>query len=86
LLFWGGGCLCLVHKRVYRIYRRLELNLRIKPRKRIVREKPVTLAVPAAINDVWSMDFMQDQLAGGRSIRLFVSALLGTRHPPQRRG
>jgi putative transposase len=24
------------HKRVYRIYRELELNLRIKPRKRIV--------------------------------------------------
>lgn len=28
------------HKRVYRIYRELELNLRIKPRKRLVREKP----------------------------------------------
>jgi putative transposase len=78
---WGFG-LCFLylrnvkgfawnHKRVYRIYRRLELNLRIKPRKRIVREKPVTLAVPAAINDVWSMDFMHDQLADGRSIRLF---------------
>ncbi len=28
------------HKRVYRIYRELELNLRIKPRKRLIREKP----------------------------------------------
>lgn len=28
------------HKRVYRIYRGLELNLRIKPKKRIVRERP----------------------------------------------
>jgi hypothetical protein len=27
-------------KRVYRIYRNLELNLRIKPKKRMVREKP----------------------------------------------
>ncbi len=34
------------HKRVYRIYRELELNLRIKPRKRLVREKPQPLAVP----------------------------------------
>jgi len=34
------------HKRVYRIYRELELNLRIKPKKRIVREKPVPQAVP----------------------------------------
>ncbi|WP_351125155.1 IS3 family transposase, partial [Shewanella sp. T24-MNA-CIBAN-0130] len=34
------------HKRVYRIYRELELNLRIKPRKRLKRDKPDTLAVP----------------------------------------
>ena len=38
------------HKRVYRIYRELELNLRIKPRKRLVREKPDELAVPEAPN------------------------------------
>jgi len=59
------------HKRVYRIYRALELNLRIKPRQRLVREKPQTLAVPTQMNAVWSMDFMHDQLADGRSIRLF---------------
>jgi len=59
------------HKRVYRIYRELELNLRIKPKKRLVREKPEPLAEPASINSVWSMDFMHDQLADGRSIRLF---------------
>lgn len=78
---WGFG-LCFLylrnvkgfkwnHKRVYRIYRELELNLRIKPRKRMVREKPETLTVPEAINQVWSMDFMHDQLEDGRSIRLF---------------
>ena len=53
---WGFG-LCFLylrnvqghgwnHKRVYRIYRELELNLRIKPRKRLKREKPEELAVP----------------------------------------
>lgn len=57
------------HKRVYRIYRALELNLRIKPRKRLVRQEPEPLVEPACINEVWSMDFMQDQLADGRSIR-----------------
>ncbi len=31
------------HKRVYRIYRELELNLRIRPKKRLVREVPVPL-------------------------------------------
>jgi kynureninase len=33
------------HKRVYRIYRELELNLRIKPKKHMVREKSVALTV-----------------------------------------
>jgi putative transposase len=78
---WGFG-LCFLylrnvkgfpwnHKRVYRIYRQLELNLRIKPKKRLVREKPEPLAEPEEINQIWSMDFMHDQLADGRSIRLF---------------
>jgi putative transposase len=58
------------HKRVYRIYRALALNMRIKPRQRIVREKPLPLAVLTQQNETWSMDFMHDQLADGRSIRL----------------
>lgn len=77
---WGFG-LCFLylrnvkgylwnHKRVYRIYRLLELNLRIKPRRRIVREKPQPLSVPERINQSWSMDFMHDQLSDGRSCRL----------------
>ena len=57
------------HKRVRRIYRDLELNLRIKPKKRLVREKPEPLAVPDAPNATWSRDFMSDQLADGRSFR-----------------
>ena len=59
------------HKRVYRIYRELELNLRIKPKKRIIRKKPVVLAVPDAINQCWSMDFMHHKLTDGRTFRLF---------------
>jgi len=78
---WGFG-LCFLylrnvkgygwnHKRVYRIYKELELNLRIKPKKRIIREKPEPLAVPESINECWSMDFMYDNLVCGRSYRLF---------------
>lgn len=78
---WGFG-LCFLylrnvkgfgwnHKRVYRIYKELELNFRIKPKKRIVREKPEPLAVPTEINQCWSMDFMHDQLNDGRKFRLF---------------
>ena len=76
---WGFG-LCFLylrnvqgygwnHKRVYRIYCELELNLRIKPKKRLKRDKPEPLAVPDVPNDTWSMDFMADQLADGRSVR-----------------
>ena len=57
---WGFG-LCFLylrnvkgyhwnHKRVYRIYRELELNMRIKPNKRLKREVPEPLAVPEAMN------------------------------------
>lgn len=59
------------HERVYRIYRELELNLRIKPKKWLVRERPEPLAVSDTINQVWSMDFMHDQPTDGRSFRLF---------------
>ncbi|XOU55396.1 IS3 family transposase [Allohahella sp. A8] len=57
------------HKRVYRIYRELELNLRIKPRRRLKREKPDALSVPTAPNQVWSIDFMSDTLIDGRKLR-----------------
>lgn len=59
------------HKRVYRIYRELELNLRIKPRKRLVRETPEPLTAPTPVNECWSMDFIHDQLSDGGRFRLF---------------
>jgi putative transposase len=58
-------------KRVYRIYKQLELNLRIKPRRRIKRDKPEALSVPLSINQIWSIDFMSDSLNTGRKIRTF---------------
>lgn len=77
---WGFG-LCFLHlrnvkghdwnhKRVYRIYRDLELNLRIKPKKRLKRDKPEELAVPEQPNVMWSMDFMADRLDNTRAFRL----------------
>ena len=72
---WGFG-LCYLylrnvqklpynHKRVYRIYRELELNLRIKPGRRSLRDRPDPLDVPRRANEVWSVDFMHDLLANG---------------------
>ena len=55
---WGFG-LCFLYLRNVkkhkwnhnRIYRELELNLRIKLRKCLIRDKPEPLAVPEAINE-----------------------------------
>jgi putative transposase len=58
------------HQRVNRIYRLLELNLRIKHKRHLVRDVPQPLAVPEAINQVWTMDFMHDNLDDGRQYRL----------------
>ena len=77
---WGFG-LCFLylrnvkgfrfnHKRVCRIYCKLSLNMRLKPKKRLKRDKPEPRAVPESSNKCWSMDFMHDQLSDGRSVRL----------------
>ena len=76
---WGFG-LCFLylrnvkcfgwnHKRVYRIYRELELNLRIKPSNGLKRERPEPLSVPDRPNQMWSMEFMSDQLWNGKSFQ-----------------
>ncbi len=61
---WNGN-----NKRAYRIYCALELNLRIRPKKWPKRPKPDMLTAPDGPNQIWSMDFMADQLAVGRPFR-----------------
>lgn len=58
------------HKRVYRVYRELELNLRIKPKKRLPARESVPLDEAQEPNDCWSLDFMSDSLTDGRSYRV----------------
>ncbi|PMG45077.1 transposase [Shewanella sp. 10N.286.52.B9] len=59
------------HKRVYRVYCGLKLNLRRKGKKRLPSREPEPLAVPVKANDCWSMDFMSDNLFSGKSFRTF---------------
>ena len=58
------------HKRVYPTYRDLGFILRIKLRKLLMRQKPATLDVPRGFNQVWSMDFMHEQIEDGITFRL----------------
>jgi putative transposase len=57
------------HKRVYRVYRALRLNLPRRTRRRIPRRVQHPLAAPAKLNHIWALDFMGDALYDGRSFR-----------------
>lgn len=59
------------HKRVYRVYCELKLNLRRKGKKRLPSRNPEKLAVPETANVCWSIDFMSDALMNGQRFRTF---------------
>lgn len=50
---------------------RARAELTNQTKRRLRRDKPDALSVPTAMNQVWSMDFMSDSLADGRSLRTF---------------
>lgn len=57
------------HKRVYRVYCAMKLNLRMRKRQRLPKRYPDPLVQPDAPNVCWSMDFMSDALLTGQRIR-----------------
>ncbi|WP_456771799.1 IS3 family transposase [Bradyrhizobium sp. USDA 4369] len=60
-------------KRVYRLYRELGLQLRNKtPRRRVKAKLREDRTDASQINETWAMDFVHDQLATGRKIRVLT--------------
>src|SRR4029077_16273762 len=57
------------HKRVYRLYREEGLAMQRRRRQRFRAEARVPLALPTRANEVWTMDYTHDELAGGRKFR-----------------
>ena len=56
-------------KRTYRVYCELGMQVRTKRRKKLTRPR-VPLASPNGASERWSIDFVHDQLADGRRIRI----------------
>jgi putative transposase len=57
------------HKRVHRVYCDMQLNLRIKPKKRLPSRDRKSLIQPLYSNLCWSVDFMSDALTSGYRFR-----------------
>jgi putative transposase len=70
-------------KRIYRLYKELGLQLRNRVPKRRVKAKLREDRCPAtAANQTWAMDFVHDQLATGRKIRILTIVDTYTRFSP----
>lgn len=58
------------HKRIYRLYVLLKLQLpKSRRKRRKYRTEPA--AKPIAPNELWSMDFVADRIESGRRLRIF---------------
>jgi putative transposase len=70
-------------KRVYRLYRELGLQLRNKTPKRRVRAKLRNDRCSATrSNETWAMDYVHDQLATGRKLRVLTILDIFSRFSP----
>jgi len=60
------------HKRVYRIYAEEGLQLGKRKRRQKSRYRGSKLDEPTQLNELWTMDFVSDQLSDGRVFRMLV--------------
>ena len=59
-------------KRIYRLYREEELIVRTKQRRKIARRQRIERPMATRPNQCWSMDFVSDKFADGRSFRILT--------------
>lgn len=60
------------HKRVERLYALEKLQVRRRRRKKIPLAERQPLVRPGGANEVWSMDFLFDRVASGRSLKILA--------------
>lgn len=66
------------HKRVERLYRQAQLQVRRRKRKKVLPGERQPLARPTGANQVWSMDFVFDRTADGRVLKCLTIVDDGT--------
>ena len=59
------------HKRVWRVYCAMRLNLKRRTKKRVLTRERQSMDVAAMPNVIWGIDFMSDALYSGRRFRTF---------------
>lgn len=59
------------HKKVYRVYKKHEFQLKGRKKQRIKPLSPKVMPISSRLNEVWSIDFMSDGLNNGRKFRTF---------------
>ena len=70
-------------RKVYNVYRALGLQLRNKtPKRRVKAKLRDDRADAVAPNDVWAMDFVHDQLALGKKLRILTIVDTHSRYCP----
>ena len=73
------------HKRVYRVYRSLGLNLPRRTRRRIPPRVRQVLVAPNRLNEIWAREFIHDTLYGGRRFRTLNGSCPKMRTGPKSR-
>ncbi len=70
-------------KRIYRLYREQGLQLRNKvPKRRVKAKLREDRNAATQMNETWAMDFVHDQLATGRKLRVLTVVDIFTRFSP----
>ena len=70
-------------KRVYRLYRELGMQLRNKsPKRRVKAKLRSDRSVAVRPQEIWAMDFVHDQLATGRKLRMLTVVDTYSRYCP----
>ena len=60
------------HKRIYRVYCEEGLQVKRRKKRKTAKWRGESLEQPGRVNELWAMDFLSDQLADGRRLKVLA--------------